>query len=79
MTFDIEKGVPLPEPPQRGRKGSKYPLADMQVGDSFLVPTMKPEERRQSLYQLVNTKGRAMGRKFVVRVADKGVRVWRTE
>lgn len=77
--FEIEKSVPLPPPPMRGRKSAKYPLADMGVGDSFLVPTMKPEEKRQSLYQLVSLKGRSMGRRFVVRVVDGGVRVWRTE
>jgi len=77
--FEIEKNIPLPEPLPRGRKGSKYPLADMAVGESFFVPTMKPEEKRQSLYQAVSVKGRVMGRKFIVRIVEGGVRVWRLE
>jgi hypothetical protein len=38
----IEKGIPIPKGPGRAEKGqSKYPLADMEVGDSFLVTEAK--------------------------------------
>jgi len=36
MTFKIEKDIP-PPPAGRGRKEGKYPLADMEVGDSFYI------------------------------------------
>jgi hypothetical protein len=36
--FKIEKGIPLPE--------SKYPFAEMEVGDSFFVPCESKEARR---------------------------------
>jgi hypothetical protein len=47
--FKIEKNIPLPVT----RAATKYPFADMQVGDSFLVRTKDEAHARgvsQSLY-----------------------------
>jgi hypothetical protein len=61
----IDKGI---ERPSR----SKYPLKDLQVGDSFLLdPNVK------SIYQNVWGMGKRMGMKFSVRVTSEGARVWR--
>jgi hypothetical protein len=36
--FQIETNIPVPTIANRGATASVYPLADMYVGDSFLVP-----------------------------------------
>jgi len=70
--FEIQKGLPIP-PKSQGRYPCKYPLSQMEVGDSFFVP--EPGHP--------NTKGRAetLGFKFTTRVVTengvKGTRVWR--
>ena len=37
MTFQIERGIEMPKR-ARGRQPTKFPMADMAVGDSFLIP-----------------------------------------
>lgn len=75
MLFEIEKGVPMPAD-QKGKKGSsKYPLADMSIGDSFFVPNGRITTVRKAAYQ----RGPALNRRFSVRTVDGGVRVWRVE
>jgi hypothetical protein len=72
--FKIEKGVPLiPRP--GGRTGSKYPLDEMEVGDSFLVEggTVK------NLSCTIRAHAKKVGGKFATRTVEGGVRVWRTE
>jgi hypothetical protein len=66
---EVESGVPLPVERRR------YPYAEMQVGDSFVV-------REVSLQVVCNANyrtGKKLGRKFVARKVEDGVRVWRTE
>lgn len=38
MTFRIEKDVPMPDKVAGKGARSKYPFAQMKIGDSFLVP-----------------------------------------
>lgn len=67
----IEKGVPAPR--YRGRY--KYPWEVLEVGDSFLVG--------EGLYGTVMAgaqyQGKKLGKRFVVRKVEDGVRVWRVE
>lgn len=66
----IEKGIPIP-----GRGGSsKYPWADLQVGDSFLLSS----DNAPSASSL-STGAKKAGIKIKVREVENGVRVWRTE
>lgn len=72
--MEIEKGIPLPEL-GTGRK-PKYPFKDLSVGESFLV-------KDKSLYNTLHSsrmyyQGK-LGTKYVVRVVDNGIRVWRSE
>jgi hypothetical protein len=39
MNFVIESGV-APVSNKRGRKSTEFPLGDMSVGDSFMIPTV---------------------------------------
>ena len=64
---EIEIGVPLPA----GRR--KYPFRELGVEESFLVRGGKAV----ILSNLANRYGKKLGRKYVVRTVDGGVRVWR--
>jgi hypothetical protein len=67
--FKIESDVPVPV----GNTRSKYPWAEMKVGDSFFV-----EHGSQNV---LSTSGRQYGKfhggKFSTRREGNGVRVWR--
>lgn len=80
MTPAIETGVPIPKVSKPTRV--KYPWADMEIGNSFLVEC-EPDEataRRASVVSSASAWARrhAPGRKFSVRSVDGGIRVWRT-
>ena len=64
----IEKGIPLP-----AHGNTKYPFADMVVGDSFLMSI----ETHQKLRVAANAYGKRHAMKFSVRVVESGVRCWR--
>lgn len=72
--YEIEKNVPLLEK-AAGRK-AKYPLASMEVGDSFVVPLKYPKQR-SPVHSVASIFGKKHGRKFTTRRIDNGVRVWR--
>lgn len=71
--YTIEKSVPLPSKRQR----IIYPFPDMQIGDSFSVPSSK--------YQNLNGAARAYekknpGTKFTTRkMQDNEIRIWRVQ
>lgn len=73
--FVIEDGVEIPPIGQAQRRpfSSKYPFAELEVGQSFLVPG--PGRSVQSLSVRA---GHKLGRKFVTRQTNHGLRVWRT-
>lgn len=78
--IQIEKGIPVPSR-QGGRGKAKYPLADMEVGDSFFVPWGESELKTRSTlsnaisaFHLRNKPKRFTSRKDP---AGCGVRVWR--
>lgn len=80
MTFVIEDGVPLSTKRATGggRRGSKYPFAVMQPGQSFLVPEdVKPATVRSAVGAF-NKRNQGEG-KFAVRVTAEGTRVWRVQ
>lgn len=66
---EVESGVPLPVERRR------YPYAQMQVGDSFVVRAVSLQVVCNANYRT----GKKLGRKFVARKVEDGVRVWRTE
>lgn len=55
--YGIVKGIPKPENMSPKQAGQKYPLAEMEVGDSFVVPYNdmndgeKPEAFRNRIYK----------------------------
>jgi hypothetical protein len=73
MKLIIEKGIPLP----MGRETAKdYPLSDMEVGDSFLIPDTD-KRRRGAISCLIHRYGKLQNKEFVTRKAGSGTRVWR--
>ena len=68
----IEAGVPIPSYTRPGKY--RFPLADMEVGDSFFLVGV-------SMQVVLNANWRAgkrLGWKFVARKEGEGIRVWRT-
>lgn len=82
MKFPIDKGIPVPRGPAGMKPELELPLAEMEVGDSFLIPFTT--RARASLIQVVyRTKKRFLldfpERDFTFRTLNKGLRVWRTK
>jgi len=84
MAFVIESGV-APVSGKRGRKPTEFPLEDMGVGDSFLIPvadtSVKKEVeswRRKFLVAKKRFNEQFEG-KFQTAVVEGGLRCWRTE
>ena len=80
MKIEIEKNIPLPYFEQ-GSRTSKYPFAKMEVGDSFAVKATdnNTEKIRQQLYSayrhfIFHHKHEW---KFITRISDDEVRIWR--
>ena len=76
--FEIVKNVPIPEKAMpRNTKGSKYPFASMEVGDSFFVP-----KEKNTLATHASVVGKRINMKFTTRMVDKDgvscIGVWRT-
>jgi len=74
MSYEIENNVPMPD--RRNGKPPKYPLSQLEVGQSFWVPLTDatPESIRTAA---ANASRRYQGRKFATRTEGNGVRVWR--
>lgn len=69
--YEIERGIPVP-PEDMPRM---FPFKFMDVGDSFFV-----SDRPAKTVRVAATKaGKQYGHKYVVKVADSGVRCWRIE
>jgi len=77
MTYAIEKGVPW-----HGRVHHKFPLADMQEGDSFLIPKTDYKKANEMMRVLRIEYERYQASHprvwFKHKQTDEGIRVWRT-
>jgi hypothetical protein len=74
MTYAIQKDMPIP-PAAKGGRPSKYPLAAMDAGDSFVVPLSDASAKQ--IRQAVAAFSRRTGGKFVVRDIGGGTAVWK--
>ena len=77
MSFQIEKGIEIPSGNQRTKGGTKYPFAEMEPGDSFVIEVAddKANGRKSSVY----TVAKRTGVKVKVAKVEGGLRVWRVE
>ena len=69
QVYEITKAIPLPQPMKR----YNYPYEQLQVGESFWVPSVKV----QHMCNANRRQGKRLERKFVCRKEGEGVRVWR--
>jgi hypothetical protein len=67
--YPIEKNVPIP---YAKIEGSRFPFAEMAVGDSVFIPGPK----RVFTSSLARVRY-AKGYRFTTRTVDGGIRVWR--
>jgi hypothetical protein len=76
--FKIESGVPLKV--TRGRKPTSFPLGEMQVGDSFLIPCEMTDPKVVGSWRrkLLAAKKRMEGGEWSTAADEGGLRVWRT-
>ena len=70
MSIAIDKDIPTPQTKER----NSYPYKVMEVGESFLVPGGKLQVVCNANYRA----SKKLGRKFIARCEEGGVRVWRT-
>ncbi len=77
MAYEIEDGVSIPKR-TAGRHGSKYPFAQMDVGQSFLITADVKASTIRSAVGAFCKRNPGTG-KFAVRGTEDGLRVWRTE
>lgn len=72
----IEKDIPMPDTAVKG--SYKYPLNEMEVGDSIFEPG--PRNSNESKVRLSAKKyGDKTGKRFSARKVEGGVRIWRVE
>lgn len=75
--FAIEKDVPLP---RQKRQHARYPLGEMEVGDSFFVPCSKA--KTDTVLNRVRAafwyhKKKNGDKNFIVNAVKGGLRCWR--
>ena len=72
----IDADIPIPRAGSRWRMGG-LPLAQMKVGNSFLVPLDMP---RNTLGGILSKYGKETKTKFITRMTeDRQIRCWRTK
>lgn len=75
----IEKNIPLPKRISKQKGKSKYPLAQMMTGDSFLMKNergLEPETLRARITARFKSH---LPKKFVTHIVPQGIRVWRVK
>lgn len=77
--FQIETGVELPRP-ARGRKATEFPLLDMAVGQSFLIPFNTSDVKLVDSWRrkVAAAKKKVQGAEYRTATMSDGLRVWRT-
>lgn len=70
--FKIESDVPAPS--SRNGRSYKYPFAEMNVGDSFLISDGSGVEKIRYAASYYGSRNQ---KKFAVRKCDSGHRCWR--
>ena len=73
--YQVDRGYEMPAPrPVFG----KYPFKTMEVGESFFV-ALEDMAGPKRMHSTAYNYGKRLGKKFVARRVEGGVRVWRTE
>lgn len=67
--YVIENSIPIPN-----NKTQKYPFANMKIGQSIFVENAK---MKGNLHQASKMHGKSLGKKFIARSINDGLRIWR--
>ena len=70
--FEIETGIEMPPILKRG----KYPLKEMEIGDSFFIPA---SQSGNNVSARITPQAQRIGIKIITRKVEGGYRVWRYE
>jgi len=65
----IEDSVPFPV-----NKRHKYPFGTMEIGQSIFAAN---EKMKGNLHQASKMHGKSLGKKFIARSINDGLRIWR--
>lgn len=82
MSYEIQKGIPIPPHNPRGHK-TKYPWSGMEVGDSFEAPNREGDKSADTAKRIASAaycwaRQNKNGRIFIARATENGARIWRT-
>jgi len=82
MTFTVETGIPMPKR-ARGRAPTAFPMQEMQVGDSFLIPVDVADKKammnwRRKFHLAKKTFLKQYEGEFKTNTVPEGIRVWRS-
>ncbi len=82
MTYEIDNNIPMPKLSEKGIR--KYPFAEMNVGDSFLIPyNISDKKEASKIRNSVRVAGIHFGTrnerdyKYNTAIVNEGIRVWR--
>lgn len=76
MQVTIEKGIAIP-PVSGGNISNELPIAQMEVNDSILIPSITDKQAvARTASKLVNW-GKKNGVRFTHRTLKEGMRIWR--
>jgi hypothetical protein len=75
--FAIEKDIAIPESTRPSARSSKYPLREMEVGDSFFIPNVSTEDELKKARGAIASAAKTAKCKTTTRPMDGGLRVWK--
>lgn len=77
----IEANIPITPPAIPDRQEHVFPVLEMEVGDSFLIPwDGKDRAKYRSVCRtVISRQGARHGMKFATRTLEEGLRVWRID
>ena len=75
--FAIEKDIAIPESTRPSARSSKYPLREMEVGDSFFIPNVVTEDELKKARGAIASAAKTAKCKTTTRPMDGGLRVWK--
>jgi len=76
--FKIDKNIPLPDFHGVGR-ARKYPWPEMGIGDSFLIIDYPKDKRGCASNSCCGANLRYAPKKFVQKLTEEGLRIWRVK
>jgi len=71
--MNLDKNIPIPN-----KMKIKYPLAEMEIGDSFLIESTDKKKKNSIQSNIKSLSYRYRPKEFTTRNVPEGIRIWRT-